>query len=135
MYKKILIALAPDQMDAAAELKAAARALADEGASILALSVIEIVPSYIEFQVPSSIYEMPREDVERRLEEALSDSPDILRRVEVGNPAATIRHVQETEGCDVVVLRSHSPALKDWVLGTTAGRVVRDVNCSIHVLR
>ena len=135
MYKKILIAVAPDHMDALGEMLEAARGLGGGEAEILALSVVEIVPSYIEFQMPATIYDVPKGDVEARLEDALKNRPEIARRVEIGNAAATIRQVQQDEGCDVVVLRSHRPALKDWVLGSTAGRVVRDVACSIHVIR
>jgi nucleotide-binding universal stress UspA family protein len=38
-------------------------------------------------------------------------------------------------GCDVIVMASHRPELKDYLLGPNAARVVRHANCSVLVVR
>ncbi len=37
--------------------------------------------------------------------------------------------------CDLIVVASHRPALKDYLLGPNAARVVRHANCSVLVVR
>jgi len=36
---------------------------------------------------------------------------------------------------DLIVIASHRPGLKDYFLGSTAGRVVRHSPCAVHVIR
>lgn len=38
-------------------------------------------------------------------------------------------------GIDVIVMGSHRPALKDYLLGPNAARVVRHARCSVYVVR
>ena len=38
-------------------------------------------------------------------------------------------------GCDLIVVASHRPALKDYLLGPNAARVVRHAACSVLVVR
>jgi nucleotide-binding universal stress UspA family protein len=38
-------------------------------------------------------------------------------------------------GCDVIVMASHRPELKDYLLGPNAARVVRHAKCSVLVVR
>ena len=38
-------------------------------------------------------------------------------------------------GCDLIVMPSHRPELKDYLLGPNAARVVRHANCSVLVIR
>ena len=38
-------------------------------------------------------------------------------------------------GCDLIVMASHRPELKDYLLGPNAARVVRHASCSVLVVR
>jgi nucleotide-binding universal stress UspA family protein len=38
-------------------------------------------------------------------------------------------------GCDCIVMGSHRPELKDYLLGPNAARVVRHAPCSVMVVR
>ncbi len=38
-------------------------------------------------------------------------------------------------GCDVIVLASHRPELKDYLLGPNAARVARHAACSVMIVR
>ncbi len=38
-------------------------------------------------------------------------------------------------GCDVIVMASHRPELKDYLLGPNAGQVARHAACSVMIVR
>ncbi len=137
MYHKILIAVAPDHPETVAELVRAARALAAPDAAIEALSVVLAVPTYIEIEIPKSIYEKSVQEVRAKLDADLAgvEADDIRRVVKIGNPAREIESCQKEGGHDLIVLRSHRPGMQDLLMGTTAGRVVRHAPCSVHVIR
>lgn len=135
MYSKILIAVDPEHPETGAELLEAARALAAPDARIEALSVVQAVPTYIEIEIPEAIYAKSRKEVEAKLEHILGDADDIDRRVSIGKPSSEIVSVQKEGGHDLIVLRSHNPSVKDILLGSTAGRVVRSAPCAVHVIR
>ncbi|MCA8907521.1 MAG: universal stress protein [Rhodospirillaceae bacterium] len=48
--------------------------------------------------------------------------------------AEILREAQEVHA-DLIVLAAHRPALKDFLLGPNAARVVRHANCSVLVVR
>jgi len=43
--------------------------------------------------------------------------------------------VAEEAVADLIVVGSHRPAMKDYLLGTNAARVVRHARCSVLVAR
>lgn len=135
MYKKILIAVAPDHPETIAELVRVARALAAPDAEIEALSVVSAVPTYLEVSIPESVYEDACSEVKRKLEEDLSGEEDVTKTVRIGNPSGAIDAYQKDGNHDLIVLRSHSPGIQDFFLGSTAGRIVRHAPCSVHVIR
>ncbi len=46
-----------------------------------------------------------------------------------------ILNAAEKIGADLIVMASHRPALKDYLLGPNAARVVRHAGCSVLVVR
>ena len=48
---------------------------------------------------------------------------------------AEILRVAEEAEADLIVVGSHRPAMKDYLLGTNAARVVRHARCSVLVAR
>jgi len=48
---------------------------------------------------------------------------------------AEILGIAEEASADLVVVGSHRPAMKDYLLGTNASRVVRHARCSVLVAR
>ncbi len=135
MYDKILIAVAPDHLETIGELVQAARALASPGAEIEAFSVVAAIPTYIEISVPKSIYKTSADKVHAALETELAGHHDVSPVVEIGKPSEEIENYQKKGGHDLIILRSHDPSIKDFLIGSTASRVVRDAPCSIHVIR
>ncbi|MHA6325109.1 universal stress protein [Roseivivax sp. CAU 1753] len=135
MYKNILIPVAPDHPERLAEQLTVARALADKDTKIAVIAVIEAVPLYIAAEVPALIFEQAQGEAEKSLKAALADAPDIALEVIHGHaPTLILDRIKDLK-VDLVIIRSHKPELADWVLGSTAGRVVRHADCSVHVIR
>jgi len=70
---------------------------------------------------------------------AIADSitgvPNIGRHVETGGIYTNILNVAEKVSADLIVLSSHRPEMKDYLLGANASRVVRHARCSVFVVR
>jgi nucleotide-binding universal stress UspA family protein len=135
MYKNILVPLALDhERDVSAAL-GAARALASEGATITALTVIEAVPAYILAELPEGQSEHNKEAALEALKEEIGGAGDINAVAVTGHSARTILDYAESHGADCIIIASHRPGLQDYFLGSTASRVVRHANCAVHVIR
>jgi nucleotide-binding universal stress UspA family protein len=52
-----------------------------------------------------------------------------------GRAYSEILRVAEEIDCDLIVMESHRPEMKDYLLGPNAARVVRHANCSVLVVR
>ncbi len=52
-----------------------------------------------------------------------------------GAPSAVILEEAERLGADAIVLGSHRPGLGDYLIGSTAARVVRHAQCTVIVER
>jgi len=70
--------------------------------------------------------------------EAVAGGPTVATEsvVRFGNPADQIVGVAEAEGMDLVVVGTHSrTGLRRMLLGSVAERVVREIPCSVLVVR
>lgn len=135
MYKKILIPVAPDHLEAVSDSIVAARVLADEGATMHVLSVIDVIPEYVVAEVGGEVCERSCARAKAEVGEALVDIDDIEIEATIGEPPSKIIETARDGGFDLIVIRSHKPGIRDWFLGSTAGRVLRSVPCAVHVLR
>lgn len=78
-------------------------------------------------------------DVTRIKLNALADTVEgigqIGREVETGGIYSSILTIAERHNADLIVLASHRPAMRDYLLGSNASRVVRHARCSVLVVR
>ena len=136
MYKKILVPLDPSHMEKAnATLDLAEHLKADDGQLIL-LSVVEEIPTYVASQIPNELLVNARKHAKDSLQTLVKDrgmKADIL--VESGHAAATIKLVQRNKQCDLIIISSHKPNNVDYLLGSTASKVVRRAQCPVFVTR
>ena len=139
MYKKILIPIdvsTEEHMFQGNKTIAVARKLADKDAKFILLNVVEDVPTYIEAELPAGILEKSREHSKAALNSiAKSAGLDAAIEVRSGRAHTIILAAAEEDQADLIVLASHHPGLKDYLLGSTAARVVRHADCSVHVVR
>ena len=75
------------------------------------------------------------ERAQSKLQEILGEGSGIKTRVLHGNAASEILGLAAREGVDCIVIASHKPGFADYFLGSTAARVVRHAQCSVHVIR
>jgi len=135
MYNSILVPIALDHArDTGAALEIARRLLA-EGGSITALKVIEEVPSYVASYLPEGHRDRVKDEIEGELKDALGGAEDVTPVVVMGHAGQTIVDYAETHGADCIVIASHRPGLQDYLMGSTATRVVRHAKCAVHVIR
>lgn len=136
MYSKILVPIDLHQADKAKVMLDAARQLGDEGVSIVLLHVVEDVPTYVAAELPRGIMENSRAEAVRGLEDmARKEGLDAKVDVRVGQPASTILAAAGEHGSDVIIIASHRPGFQDYLIGSTAARVVRHAHCSVLVIR
>lgn len=135
MYDNILVPVAPDHQEIIARAIQAARKLLAPGGRITVATVIEAIPSYVAQYLPQDQQDKNLAEIEAGLKAEFVAQGDVSVRVAVGHPAQTILDMAETDGHDCVIISSHRPGLQDYFLGSTAARVVRHAQCSVHVLR
>ena len=134
MYKKIIAALGLSHGHGVTALDMARRMRAENG-TIIALHVLEPVPGF------ASNYLLPDHEsqiqtaAEAAIRERVGEPADAKVVVLSGYPGQTITEYAEEVGADCIIVGSHKPELQDYLLGSTAARVVRHAPCSVHVLR
>ncbi len=134
MYKKIIAALGLSHGHGIAALETARR-LRDEDGTIIALHVLEAVPGFASNYLPPDHESEVRKAAEAAIRERVGEQADAEVIVLSGHPGRTITEFAEEVGADCIVVGSHKPELQDFLLGSTAARVVRHAACSVHVLR
>jgi nucleotide-binding universal stress UspA family protein len=142
MYKCILVAIDLNEETGWRQpLVAAAEQARKFGAEqLIVLTVMREIEALVYARVAAIGYEMMARDLENQLAarvrevEAYDLKPKIV--VEHGESIYdVILRTAKEAGADLIVVGSHRPAMKDYLLGTNAGRVVRHANCSVLVAR
>jgi nucleotide-binding universal stress UspA family protein len=135
MYTNILIPVVlGDSRDTQSAFKVA-QALADSGAQITLLHVIEIVPVYVSEYFPPDFLTTARETVKKELEALAATLPGSRIAIADGRAGPRICRWAEENGSDCIVVASHQPALSDYFLGSVAHHVVGHAKCAVHVAR
>lgn len=134
MYTKILVPMALDHGISPQTLEIA-RALLEPGGEIVALHVYEApqgsVSAYLDEETVKSGFAAAR----RRLSEKTAGIEGVKPILVKGHTARTIIDYADQNGVDCIVIGSHRPGLRDYLLGSTAARVVRHASCAVHVQR
>ena len=136
MYKNILVPVVFDHEPNVTAAIEVARALLVDGGEITLFHAVEEIPGFVATQLPAGTIERNLEQSKAELVElARSVGKDIRSAVASGQPSRSIMDHAEANGVDCIVIASHRPGLQDYLLGSTAARVVRHANCAVHVLR
>lgn len=135
MYDHILIAIAHDEGQDAEQSLAAARALANQGAEVTLLHVMEPAPVFTLSYLPQGWHEDMRAAIGAemgRLAEGFEKAQIVVTE---GAPAHDILDYAGTHGVDCIILTSHRPGTQGLFLGSTASKVVSRAQCAVHVVR
>ncbi|MEM9359355.1 MAG: universal stress protein [Pseudomonadota bacterium] len=141
MFKTILVPIDVDQESSWARALPVAEQLAkDYGA---ALHAIVVVPT-MGMSVVGSFF--PPDFEEKALSAAGAKLDEVIAKA-AGNGAAIKTHVAhgtiyeevlsaaDKLSCDLIVMTSHRPELKDYLLGPNAARVMRHAKQSVFIVR
>ncbi len=134
MFRHILVPVAPDHITEYSEALDVARNLLAEAGSISVLTVLEEIPSFVESYFPKEQMQESISEFEDALKSAIA-SQSISTHVVTGHPTNSILDWAKNNKVDCIIVSSHRPGLSDYLLGSTAARVVRHANCSVVVLR
>lgn len=135
MYKNIAVPVAMDEeRDVTASVEVAGR-LADKGARITFLHVLESIPIYVMDVIPPETLADRRKHAEDRLAR-LADGVENANCVVLdGSAGRSICNWAHDNNADLIVIASHRPVVSDIFLGSTALWVVRHARSAIHVIR
>ncbi len=136
MYKTILVPIDLAHAEKGKPMIKLARRLGNENARIILINVIEDVPAFISAQLPVDLTKQIHETAGEELK-AIANAAGIKPDYEVASGKANnaILDIAEQQDADLIIIGSHKPGLQDYLLGSTAARVVRHAKCSVLVSR
>lgn len=135
MYRNILVPVAFDHEQTPEAALAVAAKLADKGARVTLLHVMEEIPNFALDYMPAGYLDNLREAVQAELSALAAKVPGGIAALVHGAPGPEILAYARDNETDCIVVASHRPGLTDYFLGSTAARVVRHAKCSVHVVR
>ena len=141
MYKNILLAVdLDDELSCRKPVLSAVELARTFGARLHVLTVVREVEAILEAKAATIAYEVIVSDLENRIAVLIRrvNASDLQPNILVTHGAsiyAEILAVAEEAEADLVVVGSHRPAMKDYLLGTNAARIVRHARCSVLVAR
>lgn len=137
-------ALVPIDMDVEQSwrlaLPVAEQFTANWGTKVHALSVIpsfgtSLVGSYFPKNFEGDMLSQARGRLDEIIDQNASDPGAVSRHIAHGTVYEEILAAAETLQADVIVMTSHRPELKDYLLGPNAARVMRHSNQSVFIIR
>lgn len=135
MYKTILVPIDMGHLERAEIMISAARQLGPDATLILA-NAVETIPSHIQAEVPASYVEQARLTAKAKLNEIAGKAGGSVETKMVdGHAASAILELADKIKADAIVIASHKPGWQDYLIGSTASRVVRHAVCSVLVVR
>jgi len=141
MYKQILVAIDLSEDGGWRQpLVAGAEHARKFGAHLTVLTVLREVEAMVRAQVAPIGYELFVADLENKLAASVREvnAHDLDPKLVVTHGVSIYDQIlvlAQEVGADLIVVGSHRPAMKDYLLGTNAGRVVRHATCSVLVAR
>lgn len=134
MYKKILVPMALDHGVSPNTLDIAQALSGGEG-EIIALHVYEAPQGSVRAYVDEDAKKESMARAKTELALKTADLPGVTAEMVVGHTYRSIIDFATDHKVDCIVMGSHKPGLSDYLLGSTAARVVRHAPCAVHVYR
>lgn len=134
MYKHIIVPMALDHGIAETTMKIARTLLAD-GGRITALHVHEAPNNTVGAYVDQSVIENAFTSAKAEMDKRAAELGGVDALTVSGHSGRTIVDTATSLKADCIVLGSHKPGLIDYLLGSTAARVVQHAPCAVHVAR
>ena len=139
MNKTVLVPIDLGQIEQGKSLiKTAMKLVEPIGGNLILLNVLPDIPGYVTAQMPENLLINTKDNAIKDLEEIAKNSgvgdqaKMIVREGRIHNEILT---VAEDTVADLIVMASHQPEFFDYLLGSTAARVVRHAKCSVLIAR
>lgn len=136
MFKTILVPVDIGHAEKSNNVINMAAANGTDDAQIILLNVVEDIPNWVAVELPAGFQQKSLKTAKEELS-AIAQSSDIKTEIDVrvGHPYQTILDVAKETGSELIIIASHQPGLQDYLLGSTAAKVVRHAKCSVLVVR
>ena len=136
MYSNILVPVLIDNNPSTKKAIDIAKQMLSDDGTITLLHVVEETPTYVNQMIPSDVIVNTIKNSQSEIKKmAETHAPGAKTAVVRGHASRSIMDYRDENDCDCIVIASHQPGLEDYFLGSTAARVVRHAQCSVHVLR
>jgi len=135
MYNTILVPVDFSHEDQSVESLKKAKKLVGDGGIIL-LHVMDVIPAYMINQLPDDIETMKINHARSSLEELVKKA-GVEARIEIrkGSSYHGILEYANDNDVNLIIINSHRPGIQDYLLGSTAAKVVRHAKCAVLVER
>ncbi len=136
MYKNIVVPIDVEDAKEGEELLGKVKELADKGVKLTTVYVVEDVPGLFTAELPDGLVAEVAHKARATLVDMLK-AVGLTADIEIrsGRPHHAIVSLAEESGADLIMIASHTPGPRGYLLGSTAANVVRHANCSVLVLR
>ncbi len=140
MFNNILVAVDLEHDTHMDDLRRVASDIANAyGAQVHLLNVIGAAPAVVSQFLPENYEKMVSKKIEKDLA-VLAAKVDLAEgaaasSVRFGGVYQEILAHANNIGADLIIVASHKPNVGDYLLGTTAARIVRHASCSTLVVR
>lgn len=136
MYKNIIVPIELENAEKGKVMLDKVKELADGGGKVTVVNVVADVPGIITAELPDGL-------VEKAAHNARSSLLDMVKaagltadvQIRSGPPHHAIVSLADELGADLIFIASHTPSLRDYLLGSTAASVVHHAKCSVLVQR
>lgn len=139
MYNSILVTTDFVHDEQTIESLHKAKKLTDNGRIVL-LHVVDDIPAYALGELPENIIFNITDDQVKHAFKALKEiakKAGVAAQVEVrkGRAYSNIIESAKELNADLILINSHRPGFSDYLLGSTASKVVRHAQCAVLVDR
>ena len=136
MYKNIIVPVEIDRTEEGKAMLGKVKDLADQSGKVTIVNVVEDVPGFMTAELPDGLVEKAAHAAKASLMK-LAEEAGISADVQIrgGRPHHAIVGLADEVGADLILIASHNPGIRDYLLGSTAAGVVRHAKCSVLVHR
>ena len=139
MFNNILVPIDIYAESSPSRQLAVAKRFADaNGGKITVVYVLPSIPGYAQAVLPSGTHSNVLAEAKKKLEE-IAMSAELSGQAELmlleGNPARAILDHADEMAADLIIMASHDPKITDYLIGSTASRVVHHAHCSMFIVR
>lgn len=136
MYKNIIVPIDVEDAGKGKAMLGKVKDLADGGGKVTVVYVVEDVPGLMTADLPDGLVAEAAHKARNSLSD-LVQAAGLTADVQIrsGRPHHAVVSLADELGADLILIASHAPGPRGYLLGSTAASVVRHAKCSVLVQR